>query len=287
MYIFHIVFEKGIEIIRTEKGFWIYKSVRGNQITTDPEEVQKKYGVRPVLMTGRMATNFYRTVLLSDKGNNIGKIQVSLAKSIPSQSEFYRINLKYVLDSIHHFCERLIEAYTHICSTFVKAPFPDNFRDDKVVLGYQAEPYYEFDALVTQVIRFYEITRYIVWKKFGNSNKSMPSSLEKTLSLCTGLPSTLLKRINFSLTTYKEKAKKYRDCIIHYVPVSPYLPYAIMTQLEEGAWGTSLLLPDNPEAKSQKKFRFDSHLDLLTYAWELTNEIGEIAQVIIREVPEK
>jgi hypothetical protein len=58
-----------------------------------------------------------------------------------------------------------------------------------------------------------------------------------------------------------------------------------MEELDGGVWAARLLIPDNPETPSKKKFEYHSKLDALTYAWELTTETVEVANAIVDSLP--
>ena len=63
------------------------------------------------------------------------------------------------------------------------------------------------------------------------------------------------------------------DCIHHYVPVDRGMASAEMNRLQSGIWTTTILIPDNPEARSTRAFTFDLHRDALSYSWELAHTI--------------
>jgi hypothetical protein len=55
-----------------------------------------------------------------------------------------------------------------------------------------------------------------------------------------------------------------------------------MNRLSSGIWGTTVLIPDNPEARSPKRFTFGLRRDALSYSWEL----AEAILVVVSEVTE-
>jgi hypothetical protein len=116
---------------------------------------------------------------------------------------------------------------------------------------------------------------------------SVPSSFPKTLKACNNLPDSLASRLDKSWSTFGKKVTEYRDCLQHYCPIGRELPYAHMQRLQGGVWSTSIWIPDNPEARSQREYRYDSRIDALTYGWQITNEILDVARSIIKEIPEK
>jgi hypothetical protein len=286
--IVRVVFEKGIELCLEEDGLWYFQSGQGKSFVTSPTEVIKKYKVCPILATGKLPSEKEYTFLLSTKANaylEVGHSELlnkAHAKDLPTL--FHSINLSYVVGAVLHHCKSLADIYAEICRTFW-LPRPDN--PDVILFGNQTKAYYEFEALVTAAIRSYNSTRYIIWEAFGPGTGSVPSSFTKTLPLCRNIPPVLEKRLQLSWHQFGDRVRAYRDCIQHYVPISGIDFNARMVQLERGIWSTSVLIPDNPQARSVEKFRYHSKLDALTYGWQLTNEVLDIAHMIVNQVPDR
>ena len=138
-------------------------------------------------------------------------------------------------------------------------------------------------------IRFYETIRFVIWHAFEGEN-GVPRSFEIFLKSdnnrqCKLLPVSLSKQLEFSWEKSGKKAKEYRDCFQHYVPIGGYSSDAQMKRLEGRVWSASIIIPDNPEDKSQRKYKYDSKIDALEYGWKITNEIMELAHTIIDELP--
>jgi hypothetical protein len=152
------------------------------------------------------------------------------------------------------------------------------------------ETYFEFDALVTDVIRLYEVLRYVIWIKFGTPKNDVPISYEDMLkkipSRKKDFPSLLFDRLNDNWSTIGDRAKKYRDCLQHNSPIIHGRPYVRMSRLDDKVWSASIWIPDNPEDKSQVKFIYDSKIDALTYGWELTSEMVNLVKMVVDEALE-
>jgi hypothetical protein len=54
-----------------------------------------------------------------------------------------------------------------------------------------------------------------------------------------------------------------------------------MERLDQGPWSARVLIPDNPSARSVEKFLYAKNRDALTYGWEVSNEILEVAMVLL------
>jgi hypothetical protein len=66
--------------------------------------------------------------------------------------------------------------------------------------------------------------------------------------------------------TWASKLIEYRDCLLHYEVLSPVsLPYVMTIHSERRIIALQTWLPDNPESRSIKGYRFDEHLEYLSY----------------------
>lgn len=286
-----IIFEKGIEISHGEDGVWFYKSSPTKQSVANRAEVSKKYGVRPILLSIRIPPGDERKILwlFPTEGNKVLELeqtdlqQMAIDKDIPP---IFQFNLNYIVGTVVYHCKRLAEIYSDICRTFIQGPTYALHKIDRAIFSGQFEAYYEFEALITAATRAYDTTRHVLWRAFGGRG-SVPSSFKKTLRLCDGIPIALDEQLHLSWARFGTKVKEYRDCIQHYVPIGGLVPAARMVKLQGDIWSTTLWIPDNPEARSHKEFKYDSELDALIYGWELTNEILEIVQAIVQTVPEQ
>jgi hypothetical protein len=59
-----------------------------------------------------------------------------------------------------------------------------------------------------------------------------------------------------------------------------------MTNRIEGYWGLLNRLPDNPEAKSHKRFLYNENIDALEYGWNLTNDVFDMTRDIFQALGE-
>jgi hypothetical protein len=124
----------------------------------------------------------------------------------------------------------------------------------------------------------------LIWKAFGEKG-STPSSFEKTFPLCKRMPQPLAEQIRVSWDRVGARVKEYRDCIHHYVPLKRTWPHATMALVADKIWSAHLFIPDNPEARSHRDFVFTKGIDALTYGWEVTVEVCELAETIVKHMP--
>ena len=298
-----IIFEKGIELRCTREKQWAFQSVseKNEFITSEenPEEipnklfssVYKKYHVRPILLTSSYSGSEHSMLLPSIPMRSLDVEWSELdCKNFEDMSFQHLSNLSYSMETMLYHCKQLAEVYCKICRSFVSFPSSLLKKGEKAIFSGNPETYFEFDALVTDVIRLYEVLRYVIWIKFGTPKNAVPRSYEDMLkkipSKKKNFPSLLLDGLNENWSTIGDRAKKYRDCLQHNSPIISGRPYVRMSRLDDKVWSASIWIPDNPEDKSQVKFIYDSKIDALTYGWELTSEMVKLVKMVVDGAPE-
>jgi len=195
-------------------------------------------------------------------------------------------HLQYLLGAVGYHCRRLAEVYAQVAIRYseITQILGQVDKSNVGTFGYQTEPYYEFEALLGAARRSYDALRYLLWQRFGNTKGSTPRSLEALLKTSNHIPEQLQKKLKASWEEHGVLLTQYRDCIHHYVPVDFGLASAFMSRHSSRAWTTKMRIPDNPEARSKKQFKFALDRDALTYAWELSDEVLEVAMKTVEAV---
>ena len=287
-----LIFEHGVSVYLNQKGRWVISNTSdGKFVFVNPNNIQQEFDIRPILITYEY-THGKKIDLLMPKHITGRLLDIDVSEFMQSdlmkaKDHLKVMNIGYTTGAVIYHCKRLTHSYRKICDDFVGNKIPLINQQEKQIFSSQEEPYYEFDALITAARRAYDITRYILWKYFGPKNGSVPASFKKCLPLCHSLPVNLKERLESSWSRYGLKLTKYRDCVQHYSPIDFILSSAHMTRLKKMVWSTSLIIADNPEAKSKRGFTYNDKIDALSYAWEITTEILDIAKLIIKEASEK
>ena len=208
-----------------------------------------------------------------------------LLQNVGEDLLFNIIDLQYGVGEVIYHCRRLAEAYSEICFQYVKT-FPPSPERMAFNSPYNHEAYYEFDALVIAAGRAYELASPPLWAAFHGGG-DQPDNFQDTFKkLKADLPLDLANHLNMSWSKFGEKLRHYRTTVQHNSPVDHAMCSAGLKRLSGGVWIASLLIPDNPETKSRRKFEY-TNLDALTYGWESTNEIGEVASAIVNASSQK
>lgn len=282
-----IIFEQGVALYRDKTSDWQCESETGPH-STSPSDITRQFGLRPIAAKFRNSSTFCYSFVLPSRTGKALNVQLS-----EQQQQIYGMkpptfflatqSLFYLLHAVIYHCERLAENYAEHREQMIKLPNPNNA--DRVV-SHCYEGFFEFDALVTAIIRAVDATRYVIWHKYGR-NGSVPSSFRRTIDNCTQLPDTL-KQLAVNLwDQHLSHAKEYRDCIQHYVSIGSS-SWAMLSRKNDFIWTMLLRIPDNPEVKSAKKFTFNRNLDAMTYGWELITDLfvltGSIIQSVLSDV---
>lgn len=277
-----IVYEFGLEATRQPDG-WVVSSAEpsARRVFANPAAVTEALGRLPCLVTERTDRGHERSLLLrADARTPFGLGVTDLfTGDLQADAIFHAHHIAYLVGAVAYHCERLAEVYATICRQFVSVPWPDA-GSDRVIFSYQTEPYYEFDAAITAARRAYDVSRYLIWQRFG-SGGSVPSSLAKALQACAGLPDPLRLRLEKSWTEFGERITDYRDCIQHYVPIDFGLSSADMEKLAGGFWSVRIRIPDNPEVRSKKAFTYAQGLDALSYCRLVGEELVTVMTMVI------
>ncbi len=247
-------------------------------------QARSKYNVRPVLlkeevMTGTPIvphTDRRRLFSLGGEPNvDLAWSALILGRGLAPAVMRHQHALAYVVRTVVYHCKRLAEVYSAIALDLVRISSIPGYGDaPQASYGFQLEPYFELDALLTAARRAYDTSRYVLWSAFGSNKPGVPSNFTQTLPACGKLPSELREK---SWWNYGERLTDYRDCIIHYTPIDFGMGSATMHKLAGGVWSVMMRIPDNPETNSRSAFTFTKGLDALTYGWELSNEIVRVA----------
>jgi hypothetical protein len=289
-----IIFEKGIEVGSGRNS--LKRADDGSTFAEMFAQIWERYKVRPILLTETIPTfggspRERHTVLTLNgrKQLNVLVSSLQLPQGLPEKNYVSLLratmNIQYVAAALVYHCQELALLYSQICDTAIRLSQELPIEGNGFTLQDQSDSYHEFDALITAARRTYDALRYILWPVFGSAGSQTPRNFPKTIEACNRLPEMLRDILSRSWSSHGEKLTDYRDCIQHYVPVTFGIETAWLQKLDGGTWSVLLRIPDNPEARSQRKFRFAGGLDALTYGWELANELIGVAAEILGAIP--
>jgi hypothetical protein len=287
---FRFIFEKGLEILNKD-GQWHLQCNKNQHIVLNCREAIHTYNVKPVVVYQQLAWA-QSGLLLSLRTDKFLNSTFNQILTLPSENQtayekiiFHAINFRHNVGSVLYHCQRLAEVYAYIRRDFINTGIQP--QAEKISFSpYFETPYFDFEALVTAAVRFYETMRFLLWNTFEHTG-STPRSLEGALEHSHQIPRDLINYLGESKARIADKAKSYRDCIAHNFPAFRGGPNVTMERVQNGSWLIVALIPDNPECKSQKRFAYDLGVDALQFGWQLTNEIAEVANTVTGKVREE
>jgi hypothetical protein len=275
-----LIFEGGVSLYKTEKGFSTHLNSKGGPITVDPAHLANA-GLRPLLAILRLPAGVPLTLLLDTNGRGVKRFS---AMGLFERHGFHAFSLDYLSNALAYHLEALARNYESARDRFQEVSLiPGAELSDEVNFSYQPEPYFEFDAVITAARRAYDSCRYLLWRIWGPAKSSVPSSFSRTIPLCRKLDPAVRDNLISSWDRYGRRLTDYRDCIQHYVPVDFGLATMFMKQVIPRVWSASARIPDNPEARSKPAFRFTRHLDALSFAWEVAIEVHRVMDLVLQQ----
>lgn len=277
-----VIFERGITVKLIDSDWHISNLHGGGTERIDLQTVGSRFRVRPIVLT-QQYRNDKSDLLLRIKnrelfGFGINNFEACAVHNFGSGA----LNNCYLLLNLEYHCTKLALSYAHICERYTSFPRPT--KSDVAIFGGNPEPYFEFESLITTIRRTYDYFRYMLWQHFGG-NGSIPRNFCKTLENCRDrMPTQLASRLESSWSKYGDEITAYRDCIIHYEPTTFGMGASCMQKLPNEVWSLIMRIPDNPISHSQRLFVWDQQRDALTYGWEATNEILDIATILAEAI---
>lgn len=296
-HISRVVFERGLQLIQSNSHEWLLETESASRRFVSIRAFSDEFKVRPIVMTIHDDTRGERDDLLSGNispyDSRLRRLEFAClvyGQSYPTA--LHTVNLHNAISAVTHHCVQLANSYVRVlCEYRLNPQLRDWHRASNSKNEYhlpieRSEPYFEFESLVTAVRRTYEFARYIIWRAFSGSRDNTPRSFLDTLESCKKLPPDLRSRLASSWEQCGKKVAAYRDCVQHYVCISGGFPRIRLDRLEGGIWACSALIPDNPEARSHRSFRYDTNIDALQYGWQVTEEILQVTRTILDFLPD-
>jgi hypothetical protein len=247
----------------------------------------KETGLRPLLFGVTRADGHDGWYVCSDAAEPVLEEQVQALAEAPNAQKEPRYehvsSLQYILSSAIYHTKQLALLYSN---TLAEHRERDRGREwSRDYISSANEPYFEFEAGITAIIRGYDTLRHFVWSACG-AQGTRPSNFAKVVHNVT-LPEPLAARAGEAVELY-ERAKEYRHCIQHYTHFGVYARTRVRLH-KARVWTYTTVLPDNPEARSQSEFRFSnfesaSGIDALTYLWESTAALVRLAKLMVIEL---
>src|SRR5882724_1958736 len=175
-----IIFEGGISLYRKESGFCTHLNSKGGPVIIHPTQLVET-GLRPLLARLQLPTGVPFTLILNSEGREVTRFS---AMGLFEHHGYYAFSLDYLTNALLYHLDALARNYETVRDRILDAALiPGAGLGNEVNFTYQPEPYFEFDAAITVARRAYDSCRYVLWRMWGPSKGSVPSSFSRTIPL--------------------------------------------------------------------------------------------------------
>ncbi|WP_330254553.1 hypothetical protein OG874_08425 [Nocardia sp. NBC_00565] len=180
----------------------------------------------------------------------------------------------YCLRSALYRLDRIVGFYVEKCKLFEQ-------KHQNAIRGNtgDARVYFEVDALLSDVRRVYEAISKLLWKHYAP--KSQSGSRWRSVKGAVGstgiIPEPFGEVLRTSWKTVGVSANEYRDCLMHYVPLTDGAATLWMDRYGR-RWGATVRLPAQPEKRSRKGYDLENGPDALAYCHSLVIELVTLGE---------
>ncbi len=264
------ILECGVSLSKGADGQWQDQSER---TFSTPDDVAALLGLRPVVAQLDQWPEPVRLLLPATAGRLLEIYPSELMSGISR-------SLSFTMSAALYHCGSLARLYAAECSRAYLWASEAFEGEDRIVLR-ASDHYFEFEALVTTVIRGYEMLRYDLWRRWGNGG-SCPRSFEGVVDAMPGCPAETVSSLRISRDATYSGAKRYRDCIHHNTDIGS-ASWAMLQLLDGRVWSLIVRVPDNPESKSASMFTFGQDIDALSLGWQYCTELFALVDQALNE----
>lgn len=274
------IFRRGIALARSVDGRW---QLVADEAFPDIATLARTCGERPIAIERENLDP--HVFLMTPTGSHFGVETTGLLQRFSDPHAvpyfFQWKEVVYLLNAAGYHCTNMATAYARIREDFLRvirgAGAPED--DHASFQGASDDVWYELDALLSAARRMLEVSRFVLWKAYGD-DRPCPRNFEDTLKRATNMPGDVRTRLESHWSKYAAPLSEYRDCIHHSASLTQFFGDVRLEKREHGVYLVSAVIPDNPGTKSQRKFTYDRKLDALDYAYEVTMEWHAVARFI-------
>ncbi|HTM56491.1 MAG TPA: hypothetical protein VL175_20840 [Pirellulales bacterium] len=276
-----LIFERGLYIDQA-KGTIHADHSRG--VLEQSQEVFDRYGARLVLIVRHVDLVTFDTldVLLRPDGNRLADgfgLPVQMFQPYP----FLLADASYELLGAAYHCRMMAVRYAEICEA-LQSQIPKT--GEAVPIKTHHEIYFRFDAIMTKARKLLDRLAWDIWRFFVN-RPGRPDNFEQMLDdrdIADRVPSDLLDCLRPAWNELGLQIKHYRDNV-HHLPRSGACSFSGSVEADAHAiCQLTMPIPDNPEAKCERLFEYQSGKDALTYSWEALAYLADIGDTIANSI---
>lgn len=205
--------------------------------------------------------------------------QVPVAHARRAMYEEY--DLRHCLLAALYHLNRTIDMYAEMARRF------EEIHPDTGIEGSSSDQriYFEVDAFLVAARHLYDLIAKVLWKHYGREHSDQWLRIKTALKFTDVIPAEFDAAIRKSWSTHGKKVTAYRDCLLHYVPLTSDASTTVWMNRFDGRWGAIVRLPSNPEANSRRAFDTrSSGVDAVNYCYGIISELVGLCEKLV-ELP--
>lgn len=225
----------------------------------------------------------YTLAVVDQDGSSLNH-RAALLFQVPAAHDgramYEEYDLRHCLLAALYHLNRIIDLYAEMARLFEEthpnAGNVGNSCDQRI--------YFEVDAFLVATRHVYDLFAKVLWKHYGRDKSDQWLRIKTALKFEGVIPSEFDAVIRDSWETHGKKVTAYRDCLLHYVPLTEAASTTVWMNRFDGKWGATVRLPSNPEANSRRAFDTrSSDVDALSYCHSIISELIGLSEKLVAQ----
>jgi len=189
-------------------------------------------------------------------------------------------DLRHCLLAALYHLNRSIELYADMARLFEET-YPDTGVEGS---GSDQRIYFEVDAFLVAARHLYDLIAKVLWKHYGREKSDQWLRIKTAIKSQDVIPTEFDAALRNSWATSGEKVTAYRDCLLHYVPLTEEASTTVWMDRFDGRWGATVRLPSNPKANSRRAFDTrTSDVDAVSYCYGVLSELVGLCEKLVAQ----
>lgn len=223
------------------------------------------------------------TLALVDRAGSSLNHRAALLFTVPvahtTRAMYEEYDVRHCLLAALYHLNRIIDLYVGMVHLFEETS-PDgltgNSSDSRI--------YFEVDAFLVEARRIYDLIAKVLWKHYARGKSDQWLRIKTALKFNDLFPKELDSAVRDSWAAHGEKVTDYRDCLLHYVPLTEDASTTVWMNRFDGRWGATVRLPSNPEANSRRVFdTSESGVDAASYCYGIVSELVGLCEKLVAQ----
>ena len=282
-----IIYERGVQLLRSEHG-WLIPSSERLQHVENPGEVEGALDVRPIICDTQLNVPFFQPRRVIDpSGKPVSRARYLKGYVEDPQRRIYKYMVEHHLYCAVAHLGYVAEAYGGLAvlqnqhrwsvPEHARAQSQQQLRDSALLHG---------EAIFTSLCSILEASSVLVWRDGKAKPALLPEALDKVMKSSDADMRLLVAPLEEVWYEVGVRLRQYRDCSAAHHPITDHGGESRPVLNEADMWETRMEIPDNPEVSRPEQFTFDEGIDLLDYCWRTTCTVVRCIETTLPQVYE-